>query len=73
MEYFGLILEIIFLALGIYIYLFSRGVIKSKTPEAEKKAAIFRDKNGRWLRIVAIMLIAVMSIEIILHIRDLMN
>ncbi len=73
MEYFGLILEIIFLALGVYIYLFSRGVIKSKSPEAEKKAAIFRDKNGRWLRIIAIMLIAVMSIEIILHVRDLMS
>jgi len=73
MEYLGLILEIIFLALGVYIYLFSRGVIKSKTPEGEKKAAMFRDKNGRWLRIVSILLIAVMSIEIVLHIRDLMG
>jgi len=73
MEYVGLILEIIFLALGVYIYLFSRGVIKAKTPEAKKKAAAFRDKNGRWLRLVAIILIAVMSIEIVWHVRDLMG
>jgi len=71
MEYLGLIFEFIFLGLGIYIYLFSRGAIKARSPEAAKQAEQFRNKNGRWLRIVSILLIAVMSIEIILHIKDL--
>ena len=73
MEYFGLILEFLFLALGIYIYLFVRGVFKVKDPALQAKAEEFRLNNAGWLRLLSLALIAVMTLEIILHIRDLMQ
>jgi len=71
MEYAGLILEFIFLGIGIYFYLFSIGKIKSKNKEAQEKAEAFRRSNYRWLRILSLALIALMAIEIILHIQSL--
>lgn len=73
MEYFGLILEFLFLALGIYLYLFTRGLLKSKDPVMQEKAEAFRQKNAGWMRLLSLALIAVMTLEIILHIRDLMS
>ena len=37
MEYLGLLVELILLVAGIYIYLFSRGFLKAKDPAAQKK------------------------------------
>lgn len=71
MEYLGLLFEVIFLGLGIYVYLFSRGFIKPKTVEAEKATESFRGKKGRWVRLLALALIAVMAIEIILNLKDM--
>ncbi|MEM9822255.1 MAG: hypothetical protein AAF985_14325 [Bacteroidota bacterium] len=73
MEYFGLILEILFLILGIYLYLFTRGVVNSKDPVMQEKADAFRKKNAGWMRLLSLALIAVMTLEIILHVRDLMQ
>lgn len=73
MEYAGLILEFIFLGIGIYFYLFSIGKIKSKDPKAQKKAESFRRSNYRWLRILSLALIALMSLEIILHVQSLIS
>ena len=71
MEYLGLIFEVIFLALGIYLYLFSIGKLTSKDPEIQKKAEAFRQKNKTWLRISALLLMALMSVNIYLHILEL--
>jgi len=71
MEYLGLIFEIIFLFIGIYLYLFVRGFVTQKDPQAQAKMEEFRLKNGWWLRMAAIALIAVMTINIALHVRDL--
>lgn len=71
MDYLGLILEFIFLGIGIYFYLFSIGKIKSKNPESQKKAEDFRKGNRGWLRILSLALIALMTLEIILHIQSL--
>ncbi len=73
MEYLGLILEFIFLGIGIYFYLFSIGKINSKNPEAQKKADAFRQGNQRWLRLLSLALIALMSVEIILHIQSMVS
>lgn len=73
MEFLGLILEVLFLGIGVYIYLFSRGFFKSKDPEVEKKAEAFRKKNGWWLRLLALALVAVMLLNLIFHIQDLVN
>ena len=73
MEYLGLIFETIFLALGVYVYLFSIGKLRSKDPEIQKKAEDFRLKNKTWLRISALLLMALMSVNIYLHITELIG
>jgi hypothetical protein len=72
-EYLGLVFEFIFLALGVYIYLFSIGKLTSKDPEIQKKAEAFRLKNKTWLRISGLLLMALMSVNIYLHITELIN
>lgn len=73
MEYLGLFFEIIFLAIGIYLYLFVRGFIKQKDAKKQAKMDEFRKENGWWLRLAAIALISVMTINIALHIQQLLE
>ena len=73
MDTIGLIFEFLFLGLGIYVYLFVRGFINYKDEETKAKADSFRKDNGWWLRLLAIALMAVMTINIILHIQDLLK
>ncbi len=73
MEYLGLIIEVLFLALGIYLYLFSRGFFKVKDPALQKKSDQFRKDNATWMRIGGLALAAIMSINIILHVMDLFS
>ena len=73
MEYLGLLVEILLLAAGVYLYLFSRGLVKMKDTKAEEKAAAFRNQNGTWLRIAALALVAIMFLNLILHISQLIN
>lgn len=69
MEYIGLLTEIAFLLLGVYLYLFSIGKVKGNDA---KKSAEFHRANKGWLRILSIGLIAIMTINILLHINELM-
>ena len=71
MEYIGLIFEFVFLIAGIYGYLFSIGKFKSKDLEIQKKADDFRARNGNWMRIGSLLLMALMTVNIVLHLRDL--
>jgi hypothetical protein len=73
MEFLGLFFECIFFGIGLYLYLYSRGKIKISTHTSDAKAEAFRQKNSRWLRILSLLLMAVMSLEIVLHLRDLMR
>lgn len=63
----GFVVEFLFLGIGIYLYLVAIGKIKNKDPEAEAKAAEWRASNGWWLRILALALTAITSVNIILH------
>ena len=65
-DYIGLIFEILLLAVGIYIYLFSIGKLKTGDKETQKKSETFRQQNG-WLRYAALALIAMMIVNIYLH------
>ena len=67
MNILGLIVEILLFALGVYVYLFSRGVIKFKDAEQEKRAQAFRADNGRILRLMGLALAAVMFINLLLR------
>lgn len=71
MEYLGLVFEILILVFAVYLYLFSRGKIKAKTAEAQKKADKFREENATWMRLLSLALAAIMLMNIILHIKQL--
>lgn len=68
MEYVGLIVELFFLVLGLYLYLFAIGKLSASEETARRRAEAFRQKNGSWLRILALALMAVMAVNIYLHI-----
>ena len=73
MEYIGLVFEILFLAAGVYGYLFAIGKIKSKDPNLQKKAEDFRKRNGGWIRVGSLLVIALMTVNIYLHLKDLFS
>ncbi|MFT4666310.1 MAG: hypothetical protein ACI8YQ_004537 [Polaribacter sp.] len=73
MDFLGLIFEFVFLGMGVFLYLYSKGKVNVTTHTSDAKAEAFRQKNSRWLRILSLLLVAIMSIEIVLHLRDLLN
>lgn len=70
MNYLGLIFEFVFLIIGVYIYLFSIGVIKIKDNE---KAAAFRQENGGWMRYLGLALAAINLVNIIFNIQSMLT
>ncbi len=73
MEYLGLAFEFIFLAGGIYLYLFAAGKLSSNNKVVSEKSEAFRKENAGWLRIASLALMAIMLINIISHIKQLWN
>lgn len=73
MEYLGLFFEFVLLIAGVYMYLFARGFVKATDPKLQKKAEAFRSKNAWWLRSGGLALTAVMALNLVLHIRKLLN
>lgn len=73
MEFIGLFVELLILAAAIYLYLFSIGRLKVKDLAAQKKAEQFRKANGSWLRIMALALMAIFSLNIFAHIGELLG
>lgn len=71
MEYLGLLFELLFFGAGLYLYLFSRGGLNSSNPDAQKKAEAFREKNALWMRLLGLALMAIMGLNLVLHIREL--
>jgi hypothetical protein len=67
MNYVGLIFEFLFLAGGVYLYLLTRGLIKTK------ESIPFVEENKILLRFASLALIAIMLLNISLHIRDLLG
>ena len=73
MEYLGLFFEMLFLAFGVYIYLFSTGKMTVKDPDKKAKAEAFRKDNASWMRIASIALVAIMLINIYIHITQILG
>ena len=72
MEYIGLLFEIAFLLLGIFVYRLSTGKMKvsdAQRPMMER----FIKENGNIMRILSLALMAIMSIELALHIFQLIK
>jgi ABC-type nickel/cobalt efflux system permease component RcnA len=66
MQWIGLITEVLFLGLGVYLYLFAVGGIKFKNPQFAQRAEKFRQENRSWLRIAALGLMAIMFVNVFL-------
>jgi len=73
MEFIGLFFEIIFLVFGVYLYLFSIGKIEIKAPDKKAKAETFRKDNATWMRVGSLALIAIMAVNIYLHISQILG
>jgi hypothetical protein len=70
MELAGLVFEIIFLVVGIFVYQLSTG--KMRVHEMQRPAMQrFVKENGRIMRILSLALIAMMTFEIFLHLIQL--
>ena len=72
-EYLGLLFEFLFLGIGVYLYLFARGLINAGSPDLQKRAESFRQANGWWLRLLALAIVAIMALNIYLHLRQLFS
>ncbi|MBR9920868.1 MAG: hypothetical protein GYB31_08510 [Bacteroidetes bacterium] len=66
----GILFEVLFLAIGIYVYLFAIGKIRFKDEKSRQRAEAFRTENGRILRILALALSAIMIVNIALRIME---
>lgn len=73
MEFLGILVELLLLALGVYLYLFSRGLISRKDAERQAKAEAFREQNAIWMRYLGLALAAIMGLNLILHIQALLS
>lgn len=73
MQYLGLIFEFLLFALGVYLYLFAIGAISSRNPEATARAEAFRRENYRWLRLGGLALMAIMFINVLLSLKEILG
>lgn len=71
MKWIGLLLELLLLGVGVYVYLFSRGVVKLGKGEMGAKAEQFRKENTTWLRILALALTAIMFFNVAFSLSSL--
>ena len=68
----ALLLHLVFFAIGTYMYLFSRGYIRSKEPEAQARAEAFRQENATWMRYLGLALAAVMLLNLFFDVQLLL-
>ena len=68
----GLLIELLFLALGVYLYLFARGAVRAGSPEQRSRAEAFRLENKGWMRILGLALAAIMLLNVIVHLKELL-
>ena len=73
MELLGLILEFVLLAVGVIMYLFSRGLYTISNEDKRKQVDIFVAKNKGWMRWLGLVLTAIMLINIYFHIVQMQN
>mgnify|MGYP000120791265 CR=1 len=71
MEFLGILVELLLFGIGIYLYLFSRGMISVKDPERKAKMDAFREQNSTWMRILGLALAAIMGMNLVLHLSSL--
>ena len=72
-SYLGLLLELLLFAAGVYLYLFARGYVRFGTDEEVRaRSESFRADNATWMRLLGLGLAAVMGLNIVLHLREIL-
>ena len=71
LSYLGLAIEVILLAVGVYLYLFARGLLRFGKPEVRARAEAFRRENATWMRLLGLLLAALMLVNVVLHVGEL--
>lgn len=68
----ALLFYVAFFALGVYLYLFSRGVIRFGKDETRARAEEFRADNATWMRYLGLLVAAIMGANAYLEISALL-
>lgn len=63
--------ELVLLLFGLYLYLFAIGKAQPKGELAQTQAAKFRKRNSWWMRIGGLAIMAIMLVNIYLHVVQL--
>ncbi|MFK7933802.1 MAG: hypothetical protein AB8G22_09840 [Saprospiraceae bacterium] len=67
MEFIGLLFELLLLGAGFYLYRLSMGRVKTDDEALKERADGFLESNRTIIRIGALALMAIMTVNIILH------
>lgn len=67
MEFIGLLFELLLLFAGVYLYRLSMGRVNTNDQQLKEKSDDFLSKNRSLIRIGSLLLMAVMTVNIILH------
>lgn len=68
----GLLINLAFFAIGLYLYLFARGLISFGKPETRARAEAFRKDNATWMRLLGLALAAIMAANIFLDVKTML-
>jgi hypothetical protein len=68
----GIIVQLLLLGAGVYLYLFAIGAVSAKNPAFREQSEAFRRENSRWLRVLSLALMAIMFVNVLLSLRDLL-
>ncbi len=69
-QMWGFIIQFLFLAIGLYLYLFSRGLIRFGSEEVRGKSEGFRKDNAGWMRVLGLALAAIMLANIVIGLME---
>lgn len=69
----GLLIHLVFFVIGLYLYLFSRGMVAYGRDEIRERAEIFRTENKVWMRYLGLALAAVMLLNLVYDVRALVQ
>ncbi len=69
----GLIIHLVFFAIGVYLYLFSRGLVRAGNMETRERAETFRKENATWMRYLGLALAAVMLLNLVYDVLALLD
>lgn len=68
----ALVIDLALFGLGLYVYLFARGIVKLKDNDTGKRARAFRDENKTWLRLLGLALAAIMAMNLFFQVKEMM-